>query len=226
MVCYARPAGRMAAVVLVVLLVFGRHVRHFFDAAALTVAITVAAGGAAVAAAVAFAAFLSIRRRRAAAGGCVSCQLRCQHAMTEQPRRLVVSTVEHGPVAARSGTVAAPAGVVAAPAGVVAARGGPAAPRWPDRPAYRSGAAGRPGGHFEGRERAGSAVLPDLVLAGPHRGMSGLARSSGTRPDRLSTRGRRSPACRRRMPCRSGCTYPARVRRPTGCSGDWPWFLP
>jgi hypothetical protein len=118
MVCYARPAGRMAAVVLVVLLVFGRHVGHFFDAAALTVAITVAAGGAAVAAAVASAAFLSIRRRRAAAGGCVSCQLRCQHAMTEQPRRrLVVSTVQRDPVAAR---------------------GGSAAPRWPDRPAYRS----------------------------------------------------------------------------------------
>jgi len=59
MVCYARPAGRMAVVVLVVLLVFGRHVGHLFDAAALTVAITVAAGGATVAAAVAFAAFLS-----------------------------------------------------------------------------------------------------------------------------------------------------------------------
>ena len=113
MVCYARPAGRMAAVVLVVLLVFGRHVGHFFDAAALTVAITVAAGG------------------------CVSCQLRCQHAMTEQPRRLVVSTLERGPVAARDGT---------------------AVPRWPDRPAYRSAAAGRPGGHVARRERAGSAV--------------------------------------------------------------------
>src|SRR6516162_1383307 len=130
MVCYARPAGRMAAVVLVVLLVFGRHVGHFFDAAALTVAITVAAGGAAVAAVVAFAAFLSVRRRRAAAGGCVSCQFRCQHAMTEQPRRLLtVSTVERDP----------------------------AAPRWPDRPAHRFGAAGRPGGRDDRRERAGAA---------------------------------------------------------------------
>jgi hypothetical protein len=145
MVCYARPAGRMAAVVLVVLLVFGRHVGHFFDTAALTVAITVAAGGAAVAAAAAFAAFLSIRRRRAAAGGCVSCQLRCQHAMTEQPRRLlVVSTVERGPVEARGGSVAPP--------------DGSAAPRWPDRPAYRSTVAGRPGGHAGRWERAGSAV--------------------------------------------------------------------
>ena len=38
MVCYARPASRMAAVVLVLLLVFGRHVGHFFDAAALALA--------------------------------------------------------------------------------------------------------------------------------------------------------------------------------------------
>src|SRR6516225_12099777 len=132
MVCYARPASRMAAVVLVLLLVFGRHVGHFFDAAALIVAITVAAGGAAVVAAAAFAAFLSIRRRRAAAGGCVSCQLRCQHAMTEQPRRLLIaSTVQRGPVAARGGEIEAP--------GPVAARGDPAAPRWPDRPAFRPG---------------------------------------------------------------------------------------
>jgi hypothetical protein len=110
---------------------------------------------------VAFATFLSIRRRRAAAGGCVSCQLRCQHAMTEQPRRLlVVSSTEHGPVAARSGATAA--------------QGGPVAPRWPDRPAYRSGTPGRPGGHAERRERAGSAALADPVLPGPHRGIRRL----------------------------------------------------
>ena len=130
MVCYARPASRMAVVVLVVLLLFGRHVGHFFDTAALMVAITVAAGGAAAAAALAFAAFLSVRRRRAAAGGCVSCQLRCQHAMTEQPHRLLV---------------------------VRAAEREATGPRWPDRPAYRSA---RPAGHVDRRERASSAVLP------------------------------------------------------------------
>jgi hypothetical protein len=120
MVCYARPAGRMAALVLVVLLVFGRSVGHFFDTAALMVGIAAAAGGAAVAAVLAFAAFGSIRRRRAAAGGCVSCQFRCQHAMTEQsPQRvLIASTVERGP----------------------------APPRWPDRPAYRSRLSQRAGG--------------------------------------------------------------------------------
>jgi hypothetical protein len=111
MVCYARPASRMAALVLVVLLVFGRPVGHFFDDAALIVAIAVAVGGAALLAAVAFTVFLSTRQRRAVTGGCVSCQFRCQHAMTEQPR-LVASTISQRD---------------------------PGAPRWPDRPAYRSG---------------------------------------------------------------------------------------
>src|SRR5580693_5017563 len=89
MVCYARPAFRMAALLLVVFLAFGRSAGHFLASTALIVGI---------AAAVAFTMFLSVRRRRAAAGGCVSCQLRCQHAMTEQPRRLLlVSTVDRGP---------------------------------------------------------------------------------------------------------------------------------
>jgi len=115
----------MAALLLVVFLVFGRSAGHFLDSAALLVAIGIAVAVAAVAAAVAFTMFLSVRRRRAAAGGCVSCQLRCQHAMTERPRRLLlVSTVDRG----AAGGLDRPA-VSAAPA----------APRWPDRPAIRSG---------------------------------------------------------------------------------------
>src|SRR5579859_5254744 len=130
MVCYARPASRMAALLLVVFLVFGRSAGHFLDSAALFVAIAVAVTVAAVAAAVAFTVFLSVRRRRAAAGGCVSCQLRCQHAMTEQPRRLLlVSTVDRG----APGRPALP---------VVPA--GPAAPRWPDRPAIHAAVPLRP----------------------------------------------------------------------------------
>jgi hypothetical protein len=136
MVCYARPAGGMAFVVLVVLVVFGRSAGHFFATAALMITIAAAAGSAAAAAALAFAVFRSVRRRRAAAGGCVSCQLRCQHAMTELPGRLpVVSTVERGP----------------------------APPRWPDRPAYRSGSAlraalaARPADQPERLEGPGSA---------------------------------------------------------------------
>jgi hypothetical protein len=134
MVCYARPASTTAAIVLVVFWLSWRSVGHFFDAAALMVAIAVATGAAAVAAAFAFAAFLSTRLRRAAGGGCVSCRLRCQHAMTEQPRRLVlVSTADRRP-ASRPGQ-AGPAllPVIPAPAA------GPAGPRWPDRPLYRTG---------------------------------------------------------------------------------------
>jgi hypothetical protein len=136
MVCYARPAGAMAFIVLVVLVVFGRMAGHFFATAALIITITVAAGSAVVAATLALAVFLSVRRRRALTGGCVSCQLRCQHAMTELPRRLpVVSIVERSP----------------------------APPRWPDRPAYRSGPASRaalaapPAVQAERLERTGSA---------------------------------------------------------------------
>jgi hypothetical protein len=151
----------MAAVLLVVFLVFGRSAGHFLDSAALFLAIAVAVAVAAVAAAVAFTTFLAVRRRRAVAGGCVSCQLRCQHAMTEQPRRLLlVSTVDRSaPVTSRS-----------------SAR--PAAPRWPDRPAIRSAlplhpagarpVASRPVAARPGeRQRAGSAVL--LVSPAGHR---------------------------------------------------------
>jgi hypothetical protein len=123
MVCYARPALRMAAVVLVVLVILGRSgvqlfPGHFDGTAALMVAISVAAGVAVVAAALTFVAFGSIRRRRAVAGGCVHCQFRCQQAMTgaPPPRR--------------------PAGQAAQPE--------LASPRWPDRPVHRSGLAAQP----------------------------------------------------------------------------------
>jgi hypothetical protein len=156
MVCYARPAGRMAAIILLVFLVFSRPISHYFNTAALVVAITVAIAVAAALAAVAFGVFLAVRRRRAAAGGCVSCQLRCQHAMTEQPRRLLmVSTVDRAPAAARN-----PA---AARLPVSAVDHGASGPRWPDRPAHRTGPlvpqhASRPLARGPEQERAGSAV--------------------------------------------------------------------
>ena len=103
---------------------------HFFGTAALIIAVTAAAGGAAVAAALAFAAVGSIRRRRAVAGGCVHCQFRCQHAMTEQPRRRPV---------ARAGQAEAGHAPVAGPPGPPSRRG-------------------RPAGHAEREERAGSPV--------------------------------------------------------------------
>jgi hypothetical protein len=159
MVCYARPAGRMAAIILLVFLVFSRPISHYFNTAALVVAITVAIAVAAALAAVAFGVFLAVRRRRAAAGGCVSCQLRCQHAMTEQPRRLLMSTVDRGadraPVVARN--------PVTARLPVSAVDHGASGPRWPDRPAHRTGPlvpqhASRPAARGPEQERAGSAV--------------------------------------------------------------------
>ena len=157
MVCYARPASRLAAIIVVAWLVFSGPVSHFFDTAALMVAVTAATACAAVGAALFFATFMSVRRRRAAAGGCVSCQFRCQHAMTEPARRLrLVTTANRRPPAPATGHQGAPgrpspgpgrsvsvllpmpAVRSADPAGAVgvpARAGGPPAPRWPDRPA-------------------------------------------------------------------------------------------
>jgi hypothetical protein len=115
-----------------------------------------ASAGAAVAATLAVAAFMSTRHRRAAAGGCVNCRFRCQHAMTgaegSRPGRVrpVTTTADRqepgyqgpgraaGPLPARSVPVFLPMPEVRAPA-----------PRWPDRPVYRTGPAPQ-------RERAGS----------------------------------------------------------------------
>ncbi len=189
MVCYARPASRLAAIVLVAWLVFAVPVSHYFDNAALVLAVTVAAAGAAVAAALALATFISVRRRRAAAGGCLSCQFRCQHAMTEPPRRLwLVTTADRrppgadrpatapghpgapwhpGPAPGRSASILLPMPAVrsAAPAPAAAdpANRGLAAPRWPDRPALRTSQVTRrgpgAGAHVPRRERAGSPAL-------------------------------------------------------------------
>ena len=162
MVCYARPASRLVAIIFVAWLVFAVPARHFLSTAALATAVLVAATVAAVAAAVAVATFTSVKRRRAAAGGCVSCQFRCQQAMTEPARRLRLVTTtdrtapghlgvcgrqEHEP--ARSASVLLPTPTVRS----AAAHSGLAAPRWPDRPAYR--AAGR----VAPRERAGAPAL-------------------------------------------------------------------
>ena len=124
MVCYARPASLLAAIVAVAWLVFARPASHFFGTAVLAGALT-ATAVAATAAALAFAAFMSIRHRRAAAGGCVSCRFRCQHAMTgyQGPGG------RPGPLPVRSAPVLLPMPEVRAPA-----------PRWPDRPIYRTGA--------------------------------------------------------------------------------------
>jgi len=188
MVCYARPASRLAALAIVAVLVFSRPVSHFFGTAALILAVTVAAAGAAVAATLVVAACMSARHRRAAAGGCVSCQFRCQQAMTEPARRLwLVTIADRGPresapdrpaatpghpgAPGRPGTAPGrsvpvllpvptvrPAGTASGAGGVPAGARGLAAPRWPDRPAYRASQVAHrvPAAQARRRERAGS----------------------------------------------------------------------
>jgi hypothetical protein len=146
MVCYARPASLLAAIVAVAWLVFGGPVSHFFSTAAVMVAVLVATASAAVAAVVAFGTFMSTRRRRAGAGGCVSCRFQCQHAMTGQRLWLMTTadrrepagpgqavTGRQAPLSVRSGPVFLPM---------------PEVPRWPDRPLHR----------VPGQARAGSAA--------------------------------------------------------------------
>ncbi len=140
MVCYTRPASRLAALLIVALLVFGHPVGHFLDTAAILVATLAATGGAAIAAALVFAAFASRRHRRAAAGGCVSCTFRCQHAMTGPPRRVwLVTTADHrepGPAHPARTPASGPPAPVLLPMPSIRPAG--AAPRWPDRPLHRA----------------------------------------------------------------------------------------
>jgi hypothetical protein len=146
MVCYARPASLLAAIVAVAWLVFSGPVSHFFSTVAVMVAVLVATASAAVAAAVAFATFMSAQRRRAGAGGCVSCRFRCQHAMTGQ-RLWLVTTADRRQPAGPGQTVTgrqAPVPVRSAPVFLPM----PEVPRWPDRPLHR----------VPGQARAGSAA--------------------------------------------------------------------
>ncbi|HEX6523632.1 MAG TPA: hypothetical protein VF070_27075 [Streptosporangiaceae bacterium] len=157
MVCYARGAFGMMAVAIAVLVIFGRAIAHYLDVAALLTAILIVVAGTAMAATAAYVSFRSIRRRRALAGGCVGCQFRCQHAMTDfapgragagGPTRLwLISSVDRGaptPSPTRSRAVPATIGSRAVP-GASGSRLTPAAPRpggfvpaprWPDRPLH------------------------------------------------------------------------------------------
>jgi hypothetical protein len=168
MVCYARRAASIAGIALVILLVFGRSAAHALDMAALMVAIGVVAGGTLLAALLVFVALRSVRRKRALAGGCVACQLKCQHAQVGTagargavkipPARLwLVSTADRvangqagvtprPAVAARPAAVPARAAVTARAAVPSAVVARPAAvvlpaPRWPDAPAVEGAVA-------------------------------------------------------------------------------------
>ena len=145
MVCYARPASLLAAVVVVAWLVFSGPLSHFFSTAAVMVAVLVATASAAVAAVVAFATFMSTRRRRAGAGGCVSCRFQCQHAMTEQTSGRTAHAGQGGVAATRSVPVLLPMPAVRVPA--------TSAPHWPDRPIH-----GRQGARVQSERAAACSV--------------------------------------------------------------------
>ncbi len=139
MVCYARPASLLAAIVAVAWLVFSGPLSHFLSTAAVMVAVLAATAGAAVTAALVFATLMSTRRRRAAAGGCVNCRFQCQHAMTgtRRDRRLwLVTTADRREPADPGPAVTgrqAPLPVRSVPVFLPM----PEVPRWPDRPLYR-----------------------------------------------------------------------------------------
>jgi hypothetical protein len=146
MVCYARPASLLAAIVAVAWLVFSGPVSHFFSTAAVMVAVLVATASAAVAAALVFATFMSTRRRRAGAGGCVSCRFQCQHAMTGQRLWLMTTADRREPAVPGQAVTGrqAPVPVRSVPVFLPM----PEVPRWPDRPLHR----------VPGQARAGSAA--------------------------------------------------------------------
>ena len=146
MVCYARPASLLAAIVAVAWLVFAGPVSHFFSTAAVLVAVLVATASAAVAAALVFGTFMSTRRRRAGAGGCVSCRFQCQHAMTGQRLWLVTTADRREPPEPGQAVTGrqAPVPVRSVPVFLPM----PEVPRWPDRPLHR----------VPGQARAGSAA--------------------------------------------------------------------
>ena len=146
MVCYARPASLLAAIVAVAWLMFSGPLSHFFSTAAVLVAVLVATASAAVAAALVFATFMSTRRRRAVAGGCVSCRFQCQHAMTGQRLWLVTTADRRQPADAGQAVTGrqAPVPVRSVPVFLPM----PEVPRWPDRPLHR----------VPGQARAGSAA--------------------------------------------------------------------
>jgi hypothetical protein len=107
MVCYARRATGILSIAIVALFLYGADTAHLFDVAGLLISLAVVIGGAAVAAGAVYVALRSVQRKRALAGGCVSCQLQCQHAMTGDggrrsagsQRMWLVSRAERRPVA-------------------------------------------------------------------------------------------------------------------------------
>ena len=177
MVCYARPASWLVAIVTAAWLVFSGPVSHFLGTAAVMVAVMAATAGAAMAAALVVTTFMSTRHRRAAAGGCVNCRFRCQHAMIgATPPGHPGPSGRPGGAPGRSVPVLLPMPAVrSADPGTPGLAGGAcdlAAPRWPDRPLLRTAphqtTPHRVTRHRTTPHRTGQAGRPDVHV--PQRG--------------------------------------------------------
>jgi hypothetical protein len=99
MVCYARRATWITISGIIVLVLIGADQTHLFNVLGLLLTLAIVLGGATTGAALSVLALRSVQRKRASAGACLTCQFRCQHALTAPaPQRMwLISTVDRGP---------------------------------------------------------------------------------------------------------------------------------
>jgi hypothetical protein len=99
MVCYARRATWITILGIIVLVLIGADQTHLFNVLGLLLTLAIVLGGATTGAALTVLALRSVQRKRASAGACLTCQFRCQHALTAPaPQRMwLISTVDRGP---------------------------------------------------------------------------------------------------------------------------------
>jgi hypothetical protein len=113
----------------VVLVLLGSDETHLFNVAGLLMSVAIVFGVAIVAAGLIVLALRSVQHKRAATGACLTCEFRCQHAMTPAPQRgWLISTAER-PQPQQKVFVPMPRVPVRDQAG----------PRWPERPLIGAG---------------------------------------------------------------------------------------
>jgi hypothetical protein len=136
MVCYARRATWITILGIIVLVMVGADQTHLFNVVGLLLTLAIVLGGATTGAVLTVLALRSVQRKRASAGACLTCQFRCQHALTSLPpqRMWLISTADRGPqrlgTASRS-TQRQEQVLVPMPRIPVRDHSGP---QWPDRP--------------------------------------------------------------------------------------------
>ena len=131
MVCYARRATWITILGIIVLVLIGADQTHLFDVLGLLLTMAIVLGGATTGAVLTVLALRSVQRKRASAGACLTCEFRCQHALTGPPQRMwLISTVDRGP---RPLSTAQRQEKVFVPMPRIQVRDH-ASPQWPDRP--------------------------------------------------------------------------------------------